>query len=235
MVVKYPIHESFLTFQGEGEHMGKKAFFLRTMGCPLHCPWCDSAGTWHKDYKPSSVDKWTASRIAYTISLLKPEIFVLTGGEPAIHDLAPLKEEIDSLSRHVPFHLETSGSFSFVNGLDFVTLSPKISKLPLAENLEKANEFKLIVDNVESIDYWLRFLEPQERENVSSVWLHPEWSKRNDPRILNAIANAVKNQEDPSKTKLRAGWQMHKLFKVDQLESTCKPAVPLGGNVENGY
>ena len=52
-----PIHEVFYAFQGEGVHMGKSAFFIRTFGCPLHCPWCDSAGTWHKDFIPKQIDK----------------------------------------------------------------------------------------------------------------------------------------------------------------------------------
>ena len=47
------IHERFFSIQGEGVHMGRSAFFIRTLGCPVKCPWCDSAGTWHPGFKPA--------------------------------------------------------------------------------------------------------------------------------------------------------------------------------------
>jgi asparagine synthase (glutamine-hydrolysing) len=52
-----PIYETFHAWQGEGTHLGRSAFFIRTFGCPVHCPWCDSAGTWHPDYIPDKVDR----------------------------------------------------------------------------------------------------------------------------------------------------------------------------------
>src|SRR5690606_10755697 len=53
--VRYPVHEQFHTWQGEGVHMGRSAYFIRTFGCPVKCPWCDSAGTWHPDHIPAKV------------------------------------------------------------------------------------------------------------------------------------------------------------------------------------
>ena len=47
--IMLPIHEQFYTFQGEGTHSGQSAYFIRTFGCPIHCPWCDSSGTWHPE------------------------------------------------------------------------------------------------------------------------------------------------------------------------------------------
>ena len=62
--MEYPVHETFHSWQGEGDHSGKSAFFVRLYGCPVHCPWCDSAGTWHPDYVPEKVDRIDAAMIA---------------------------------------------------------------------------------------------------------------------------------------------------------------------------
>ena len=34
----YPVYERFHSWQGEGLHLGKSAFFIRLHGCPVHCP-----------------------------------------------------------------------------------------------------------------------------------------------------------------------------------------------------
>jgi 6-pyruvoyltetrahydropterin/6-carboxytetrahydropterin synthase len=83
-----PIHEQFYTFQGEGAHSGRAAYFIRTFGCPVHCPWCDSAGTWHPDYIPKHIARLEPATLAAEVALTQAEFTVITGGEPAIHDLS---------------------------------------------------------------------------------------------------------------------------------------------------
>lgn len=106
-----PIHEQFYTFQGEGSHAGRAAYFIRTFGCPVHCPWCDSAGTWHPDYIPEKVERLSETKLAEEVSKTEAEFVVVTGGEPAIHDLKPLVDALHAIGRKV--HLETSGAFLF--------------------------------------------------------------------------------------------------------------------------
>ena len=45
--MNYAIAETFLSFQGEGIHAGRRAYFLRMFGCPVKCPWCDSVFAWN--------------------------------------------------------------------------------------------------------------------------------------------------------------------------------------------
>src|SRR5262245_11713972 len=120
----YPVHERFHTFQGEGVHMGRPAFFVRTFGCPVHCPWCDSAGTWHPDWVlPDQVQKMTDVELVKEAEQGSPEFMVVTGGEPTVHDLAPLVNTCRE--NGLPVHLETSGAFALRAEFDWVTLSPK--------------------------------------------------------------------------------------------------------------
>ena len=55
MAELYPVNETFLSWQGEGVHLGRKAFFIRLQGCPVKCAWCDSASTWHPQFVPKQV------------------------------------------------------------------------------------------------------------------------------------------------------------------------------------
>ncbi|MFP4157938.1 MAG: 7-carboxy-7-deazaguanine synthase QueE [Opitutales bacterium] len=220
-----PIHEQFYTFQGEGSHAGRAAYFIRTFGCPVHCPWCDSAGTWHPDYIPKQIDRLREADLAEAAAETRAEFVVVTGGEPAIHNLNAL---VDALhARSLPVHLETSGAFPIGGDFDWITLSPKRWKLPLDENLGRAHEFKIIVDRVEAIDEYTRIIEPRK----APVWLHPEWSRRKDAAILHAITNWVKTHGAP----YRAGWQLHKPYRSDTLDTGSAPPAPLGGDPALGY
>ncbi len=229
--MKLPIHEQFYSFQGEGCHAGRAAYFIRTFGCPVHCPWCDSAGTWHPDYVPEHINRIETSELVSAVGQTKAEFTVITGGEPAIHDLSELTGGLQQIGQKT--HLETSGAFKIRGNFDWITLSPKRWKWPLLENLQQANELKIIVDSATAIDEYLKQLtelgwKPSANQ---AIWLHPEWSKHNDPEVLDAITEWIKNHSTP----FRAGWQQHKNYAADLKDPRSAPAAPLGGNPEQGF
>lgn len=220
-----PLNEQFYSFQGEGTHAGKAAYFIRTFGCPVHCPWCDSAGTWHPDYIPEKIERIREDELAAAATASKAEFVVVTGGEPAIHDLSPLVNALHVAGMKA--HIETSGAFPIKGNFDWITLSPKRWKLPLEENIQKAHEFKIIVDSTSSIEEYASVL----KINSRPIWLHPEWSQRENADILNAITDWVKAHGAP----YRAGWQMHKPYRADLLDPLSAKAAPLGGDPSQGY
>ena len=220
-----PIHEQFYTFQGEGAHAGRAAYFIRTFGCPVHCPWCDSAGTWHPDYIPDQVERFEVETLAAEVAKTKAEFVVVTGGEPAIHDLAPLVDALHAIGQKV--HLETSGAFKIKGDFDWITLSPKRWKLPLAANIGRADEFKIIVDQGDAIAEYADVI----GETEKPVWLHPEWSKHDDTATLDAITEWVKAHGAP----YRAGWQMHKHYAADLKDARSAAPSPLGGDLGKGF
>lgn len=229
----YPIHERFATFQGEGVHMGKAAFFIRTFGCPVQCPWCDSAGTWHPHWVPKDVQRMSPTELAKEARGSGMGMVVITGGEPTVYDLEPLTDALDEALLDV--HLETSGSFPIKGNFDWVTLSPKRWKLPLQSTVAEADEFKLIIEAPEDIGFYLELLQDLgynwREDSIHPVWLHPEWSQRDNRVVLDAISTAVRLGEGV----LRAGWQLHKLYQVDARDARSRPLVPLGGVEEKGY
>lgn len=230
--MKYPVYERFYTWQGEGVHLGRAAYFIRLYGCPQACAWCDSAGTWHPGYRPEGVALMSAADLAEVVAADSPEgaFVVITGGEPILFDLAPLTDALHALGRRV--HLETSGIAPLRGAIDWVTLSPKpFGQRPLPEVVARAAEIKIIVHEPSDIAAGLATLDglPPEAE----IWLHPEWSRarERDLGVLNAITEAVK-----ANPRLRAGYQMHKLYRADDLDRhSDKRLIPLGGNMDLGY
>ena len=227
MAELYPVNETFLSWQGEGVHMGRKAFFIRLQGCPVKCTWCDSASTWHPQYVPKNIRKATADELAKEAGESKPDFVVLTGGEPCVHDLVPLVNALKAAKLKV--HLETCGAYEIPEGLDWVTVSPKWAKLPVAESLAKADEVKLIIESADSAPKWTQAVGGV--WSAKSVWLHPEWSHRADSSILKAITDFVKENGAP----FRAGWQVHKPYMADSLDARARPPAPLGGDPTLGF
>lgn len=222
---RLPVHERFYTWQGEGCHVGRAAFFIRLYGCPVQCPWCDSAGTWHPNFIPRDIARLAPDELLREAIDSCASFVVITGGEPAIHDLFPLTAVIRN--HGLGCHIETSGAFPIQGTFDWVTVSPKWPKLPLRENIRKADELKLIVEHGTSIADWLAWL--GDDLCAEHVWLHPEWSQRHNRAVLDSINRIVKERGDP----FRAGYQLHKMYQVDEQDPRSRPASPLGGQPTN--
>lgn len=201
---KYPIAETFLSFQGEGAHCGRRAFFIRLFGCPVRCPWCDSVYAWRGNPpRFAYVDELVAEVVAS-----RAEMVVLTGGEPCIHDVLPLVAALNA--RGISVHLETSGVLDIPESADarfaWVALSPKLFKLPLEKSLLRADELKLILSDISELERYLEFA--QLAKNAKWIWLEPEWSKASDKVLLGKIVDFVKDKGG----RFRAGWQVHKNY-----------------------
>ncbi len=200
----YPIAESFLSFQGEGVHYGRRAFFIRLFGCSVKCPWCDSKYAWSG--APDSI--LSATELANLAKESGAEMVVITGGEPCLHNLEPLLAEL--IANSLECNLETSGTLPIRESdgarFDWVALSPKLFSLPLEENLLRADELKMIVSDSSELSTYTKIAE--RATNAKALWLEPEWSRAKDKELLNAIADFVGQNGG----RYRAGWQVHKNY-----------------------
>lgn len=216
----YTVAEHFYSFQGEGLHIGRAAYFVRLYGCDVQCTWCDSAFTWKKDLRPVGLKRLCAKEIAGLVKSLPPEVFVvLTGGEPCMYDLSAIVAEFHLQNRLV--HVETAGHRAITQDIDFITISPKamFGVTPLVENLKRAHQIKLICSDRADLETQLMAYLP-ELSNNCTVWLHPEHGERSSQELLNAITEAVKYYGGVKD--IRAGWQVHKLYNADSLDLNAR-------------
>lgn len=168
--VDYPLMEHFYTLQGEGLYSGQAAYFLRLGGCDVGCHWCDVKESWDATQHPVV----PLGAIGDFLKVIPAPIVVVTGGEPTLHNLEPLTQLIHTLGKRT--HMETAGTNAITGSWDWITLSPKKFKAPLEENLQKADELKIIIYN-QSDFAWAEQFAAQVRPDCK-CYLQVEWSKR---------------------------------------------------------
>ncbi len=185
-----PVNEIFQSIQGEGAYTGTPSIFIRSQGCGVGCPWCDTKHTWKvdgadrisfADMFQKIVDKPTFSEVDETtlvdhIKGMPEGHVVITGGEPANHDLGELTSLLVSTGRSV--QIETSGTSEIkVHEKTFVTLSPKIN-MPgglrvRGDAVKRADEIKMPIGRQRDIDKLNKFLVEFDVPKAKKIWLQP--------------------------------------------------------------
>jgi organic radical activating enzyme len=114
------ISEIFYSLQGEGFHAGTPAVFVRGAGCNLACDFCDTDFSLKEKLEPEEV----VARIAEHPA----KFVVLTGGDPTIQaeGFRKLTELLHARGYYVT--METNGTSPDTLGVDWVTVSPKLSQ-----------------------------------------------------------------------------------------------------------
>ena len=175
-----PLMEEFYTIQGEGYHTGTAAYFIRIGGCDVGCHWCDVKESWNSELHPA-----TASDKIIENAKKFCDTVVITGGEPLMWNMAYLTNNLQH--QKIKTHIETSGAYPLTGKWDWICLSPKKNKLPLAKIYKKANELKVIVYNKNDF----KFAEEQASHvnKNCELFLQPEWSnqKKMTPLIVDYV------------------------------------------------
>lgn len=161
------IVEIFLSFQGEGPLIGRRAIFLRLARCNLRCVWCDTKYAYEPRYilDIESIVK-ILHKYANKLRMRKP-LLVITGGEPLLQ-----KDSLISLLEHIYdkflIQVETNGTIDpsdIMNLVHYVVVSPKLSNSGNPPELRRLSEtykillekfsdkiyFKFVIDRYEDI------------------------------------------------------------------------------------
>lgn len=179
-----PIMEHFYTIQGEGAKTGTSAYFIRLAGCDVGCSWCDVKESWdaknHSRFSLEEIVAWTDEGAG--------EWVVITGGEPCMYDLQELTRALHAKGKKIA--LETSGAYPIQGEFDWVCLSPKKFKAPLAENWPLVNELKVICYNQHDFKWGEEMA--QNIHHPVELFFQPEWGKR-DVRMSEIVDYVKRN------------------------------------------
>lgn len=198
-LVQYPLMESFYTIQGEGIQTGRAAWFIRLGGCDIGCVWCDVKESWEASrHSLRSVEEIVSEAAQHPARYA-----VITGGEPAMYDLKPLTDALHQSGFETA--IETSGAYPISGDMDWICVSPKKFKAPLAENLQKADELKVVVFHPS--DFTWAEKQAKECKEECALLLQPEYGKFNE--IMPLIVRFV--QENP---RWRISLQTHKIIGI---------------------
>ena len=168
--------EHFYTLQGEGRYSGQASYFIRLGGCDVGCTWCDVKESWDATKHPQV----TLENIVNVVRVSGSPIAVITGGEPLMHNLTGLTEQLKSIG--VRTHIETSGAHPLSGSWDWICLSPKKFKAPLEEVIKSANELKVVVYNKSDFEWAEKYAALVSPDCL--LYLQPEWSKAS---VMNSL------------------------------------------------
>lgn len=123
------VHSIFHTIQGEGPFSGVPAVFVRLAGCNLQCPGCDTIYADSRQAQPIEMIYNTVNSM-FPVTQVKPQLVVITGGEPFRQNISPLASLLNRGGAIV--QIETNGTFNppegFPKGIK-VVCSPKAGKV----------------------------------------------------------------------------------------------------------
>lgn len=193
-----PVMEHFYTIQGEGAYAGVASYFIRLGGCDVGCHWCDVKDSWDAETHPLTDIESLAKEAADTCKTI-----IITGGEPLMWNLGFLTDELHKHGARV--HIETSGAYPLSGNLDWITLSPKKTKLPVDAIYQLASELKMIVYNQH--DFKFATEQAAQVSDECLLYLQVEWSKRDE--MSDDIVEFVKNNP-----KWRISVQTHKYLDI---------------------
>lgn len=194
-----PLMESFLTIQGEGYHTGSTAYFIRLGGCDVGCVWCDVKESWDTVQHPLA----PTTKICNEAEESGAQIVVITGGEPLMYDLSNLTKILREAD--LKTHIETSGTHPLSGNWDWICFSPKKFKAPKEEFYKFSDELKIIVYHRSDLN-WAEG-HAAKMSAGASLFLQPEWSKRNE--MMPLIVDYVKRNP-----KWRISLQTHKYLDI---------------------
>ncbi len=137
---KYRINEIFYSVQGEGARAGCPCFFVRFSKCNLLCT-VETHG-FDCDTEFESGHDMSIQEISTALAVLSQDCrwIVLTGGEPALQVDEGLIEALHAVGYRLA--IETNGTVALPEGLDWITVSPKVPEEALRQRT--ADEVKYV-------------------------------------------------------------------------------------------
>ncbi len=194
----YVVNEIFFSLQGEGMRAGTANLFLRFTGCNETCA-VETHG-FDCDTEFTSGRKLTLDEIIAELRETGPGCpwVVLTGGEPG---LQADRELIDRLhAEGYKLAIETNGSVALPDGLDWITVSPKVAEHAVRQR--RADELKYVRGHGQAI--------PKTVVEATHKLISPAFDgDRLDRKTLEWCIRLVKDNPE-----WRLSIQMHKVWTI---------------------
>lgn len=201
--------EIFTSIQGEGANCGLLVTFVRLAGCNLACSYCDTDFHTGTDYSLEALTE----RLVRERGEGGPRRIIWTGGEPTLQ----LTEEIVRHFSDLGYWqaIETNGTRTPPRGLDYITVSPKVSVGTLLKNFRNIaiGEIRYPV-GAETIVPNIEELPPADHYILSPIFLPAEEDRGTDRNLIsrtNLSHCLCLMRQDP---RWRLSVQLHKLLQL---------------------
>lgn len=115
------------TIQGEGPQAGQPCYFVRLGGCDFRCSWCDSMHAVDPEQVREHARQLEPIAILQELEQLDgdPDVVVLSGGNPALHDCGELVGLLSEAGYLVAVETQGTRWKPWLEHVDMLVVSPK--------------------------------------------------------------------------------------------------------------
>lgn len=193
---RYAVHEIFKSIQGEGFNFGKEFVFVRFTGCNYSCIWCDQPT--ENNYE------FTEEELIDKILEYGCKSVLFTGGEPTLQLKNSLIERLKGMNFFLA--IETNGTNLIPEGIDYITVSPKMGK-EFEIKVKEAQEVRVPAET-EEIGNYLLFKGKIKALRYYLSPLYLEEKKTFDLQTLSIIYPVLKDEG------FLISMQLHKIMEI---------------------
>lgn len=209
-----PVVEQFVSINGEGQHAGELAYFIRFRGCNLSCSYCDTM--WANTAEAPAV-MYTVEELTEKVCQSGIQRVTLTGGEPLLQSELPALVEALMKAGHA-VEIETNGSLS-IKALAQSPYRPSFTldyKLPDSEMERKmdlanyqwlslADTVKLVVGSEKDLQVAEKLIKKERLLERCKVYLSPVFDRIEPSAIVDYMKEHQLNG-------VRLQLQLHKFI-----------------------
>ncbi len=211
----YNVVEKFVSINGEGQHAGELAAFIRLMGCNLSCSYCDTRWACTDDAPHTEL---TEDDIADYIVSTGVKRVTLTGGEPLLSKgIDVLIKRLSELT-DITVEIETNGSidikrFADIPNAPSFTLDYKLEgsgmermmNMDNYQYLTKKDTVKFVCSNVSELDKVCEITDRYSLSDKCSVLISPVFGRIEPAEMVDYLITHKRND-------IRLQLQLHKFI-----------------------
>lgn len=213
--MNYRIVETFISINGEGQHAGELAVFIRFAGCNLNCSYCDTAWANQED---TAVQIRSGEELAAYVRESGIHNVTLTGGEPLIQPgIEQLMNQLGAIP-DIRIEIETNGSIDispFVGlqvrpafTLDYKLPGSGMETAMRTENyryLQQEDTVKFVISDQEDLEQARQIIEQYHLSGTCGIYFSPVFGCIEPVEIVNDMLEHKLNQ-------VHLQLQMHKFI-----------------------
>lgn len=211
----FHVVEKFVSINGEGQHAGELAVFIRLRGCNLKCSYCDTRWACTEDAKAEEMTE--AEIVSYVISTGVKRV-TLTGGEPLLADNAIDLLEAFAAHKDIFVEIETNGSvdihpFAEIDNPPAFTLDYKLKgsgmeNRMLTDNfkyLSSKDTVKFVCSDVSELDRVCEIIDKYRISDKCTALISPVFGRIEPADMVDYLIEHKRND-------IRLQLQLHKFI-----------------------
>ncbi|WP_028236005.1 putative 7-carboxy-7-deazaguanine synthase QueE [Pseudobutyrivibrio sp. MD2005] len=210
----FNVVEKFVSINGEGQHAGELAVFIRLRGCNLCCSYCDTRWACTSD---APATEMTEDEIVQYVLSTGVKRVTLTGGEPLLADnIMDLLKAF--AAEDLKIEIETNGSvdiheFTKIDNPPAFTLDYKLAGSGMEDKMNLTNfdcltskdTVKFVCSNVNELDKVCEIVDRYRISDKCTCLISPVFGKIEPADMVDYMINHNRND-------IRLQLQLHKFI-----------------------